>query len=275
MWVPRKEWPVSQLTGIYSLVWVPRNLDSLFYNCAVFATSFFRVFFWRCEWVRTTPFTHQDQISCISNSCLNHISERFPYHLHGNPGCLKTFLDQGKRLLEGSRVQWRFRGTRNMLYTPVSCGADHSVRGTRIMPWTPVSCGIGHFFFGTSIKRERLLELCFGQQQTEIQQVCEAESQNERERVRDKVGELTNFRGRLKADQRAQCNFWGERAMNRWSNKISKVRSKWSPLKGKSCHLATEEWFFCSIRLFFEEIAILWRNSSILSDELTTIIVNV
>ena len=51
----------------------------------------------------------------------------------------------GKTLLEGSRLQPRFRGTRTMLYTPVSCGT-------------------GHFSRGISIGRERLLELCFGQQ---------------------------------------------------------------------------------------------------------------
>ena len=50
-------------------------------------------------------------------------------------GCLETFFDQGRRLLEGSRVQSRFRGTRTMPYTHVSCGTGHSFRDTRIMPY--------------------------------------------------------------------------------------------------------------------------------------------
>ena len=37
MRVSRKKWPVPQLTWIYGMVRVPRNLDSLFCNCPVFA----------------------------------------------------------------------------------------------------------------------------------------------------------------------------------------------------------------------------------------------
>ena len=66
-----------------------------------------------------------------------------------------------------------------------------------------------------------------------------------------------------------------ETKVSRWTHKISKSLSKWSPLRGKSCHLARKEWFFCSTGQFFNEIAIFWRNSSILSDESTTIRVNV
>ena len=68
-----------------------------------------------------------------------------------NFGCFETFTNQGKRVLEWTRVQSRLRGTRNM-------------------PYIPVSCGTGHFFRDTRMKRERLLELCFGHQQAEIQQ---------------------------------------------------------------------------------------------------------
>ena len=89
----------------------------------------------------------------------------------------------------------------------------------------------------------------------------EAEYENTGERVRHKVGEFRNLEGRPKADQRAQCNFWRERAMHKWSNIISKVRCKWSPLRGKLCHLARKERFFCPTRQFFKGIAILWRNS--------------
>ena len=43
----------------------------------------------------------------------------------------------------------RFRGTRTMPYTPVSCETGHHFRSTRTMPYTPVSCGTGHSFCGT------------------------------------------------------------------------------------------------------------------------------
>ena len=66
-----------------------------------------------------------------------------------------------------------------------------------------------------------------------------------------------------------------ETEVSRSTDKISKSLSKRSPLKGKSCHLAREEWFFYSTRQFFREIAISWRNSSILNHESTTVRVNV
>ena len=65
-----------------------------------------------------------------------------------------------------------------------------------------------------------------------------------------------------------------ETEVSRSTDKISKSLSKWSQLRGKSCHLAREEWFFYSTRQFFKEIASLCRNSSILNDELRTIKVN-
>ena len=65
-----------------------------------------------------------------------------------------------------------------------------------------------------------------------------------------------------------------ERQRCRWIDERSKSLSKWSPRKGKSCHLAREEWFFYSTRQFFKEIAILWRNSSISNNELRKTNVN-
>ena len=38
MRVSRKEWPVSQFTGVYGMMRVTRNLDSLFCSCLVFAS---------------------------------------------------------------------------------------------------------------------------------------------------------------------------------------------------------------------------------------------
>ena len=65
-----------------------------------------------------------------------------------------------------------------------------------------------------------------------------------------------------------------ETEVSRLIDKISKSLSNWSALNGKSCHLARKERFFSSTRQFFEEIAILWRNSSTLNDELRTTKVN-
>ena len=50
-------------------------------------------------------------------------------------GWVETFFDLGKRLWSPRRVQSRFRGTRTMPYTPVSCGTGHSSRGTRTLPY--------------------------------------------------------------------------------------------------------------------------------------------
>ena len=66
-----------------------------------------------------------------------------------------------------------------------------------------------------------------------------------------------------------------ERELSRSIDTISKSLSKWSPRKGKSCHLTREEWFFYPTRQCFKEIVILWRNSSILNDEAITIRVSV
>ena len=60
-----------------------------------------------------------------------------------------------------------------------------------------------------------------------------------------------------------------------WIDKTAKSLSKWSLLKRKSCHLAREEWFCYWTRQFFNEIAILWKKSSILNDEAITSRVNV
>ena len=58
-----------------------------------------------------------------------------------------------------------------------------------------------------------------------------------------------------------------ETGMHRWTDSIFPSLSRWSPLRGKSCHLAREDWFFYSTRQFFKEIAILWKNSSIVNDD--------
>ena len=63
--------------------------------------------------------------------------------------------------------------------------------------------------------------------------------------------------------------------MHRWTDKISKNRRKCWELSARLGQLAREEWLFCSTRPPFKEITILWRNPSILSDESTTIRVNV
>ena len=60
----------------------------------------------------------------------------------------------------------------------------------------------------------------------------------------------------------------------RCTDKISKSLSEWSPLKGKSYHLAREVWLFYSTRQFSKDIAFLWRISSILNYELRITKVN-
>ena len=63
-----------------------------------------------------------------------------------------TVHDKSKKFGENWTVvkkESRFRGTRTMPYTPVSCETGHSFRGTRTMPYTPVSCETGHSFRGT------------------------------------------------------------------------------------------------------------------------------
>ena len=127
---------------------------------------------WGCEGegeFAPHPFTHQDPISCVSNSCLTLISKRFPYHLHRHSGCLETSLYQGKRLLQGTKAQSRFRGTRTRPYTPGRYETGYPFRDTRSTLYTPVNCRTVHFSRGTSIERERLLVLCSEQQQAEMQ----------------------------------------------------------------------------------------------------------
>ena len=85
--------------------------------------------------IASYPFTHQDIFSSVANSCLTVISERSSYQLDRKFRSSWDFFDLGKRLLEGSRVESRFRGTRTMPFTPVSCGTGHSSRGTRTLPY--------------------------------------------------------------------------------------------------------------------------------------------
>ena len=51
---------------------------------------------------------------CVSDSCFIVLSERFSYHPDRKLRLPGDIFDQGKRLLEGSRLQSRFGGTRDM-----------------------------------------------------------------------------------------------------------------------------------------------------------------
>ena len=86
---------------------------------------------------------------CVSNSYLTVISERFSYHPDGKFRLSWDFLWSRRKMRSTRRVQSRFRGTRTMPYTPVSCGTGYSFRDTRTVPYTPVSCGTGHSFRDT------------------------------------------------------------------------------------------------------------------------------
>ena len=118
------------------------------------------------------------------------------------------------------------------------------------MPYTPVSCGTAHSFRDT----RTMLYAYWGS-------ACQSER-------------APAFRENAFWSRVLDCG--RETEVSRSTDKISKSLSKWSPLEGKSCHLAREEWFFYSTGHFFKEIAVLWRNSSVLSDdESTTTRVNV
>ena len=116
---------------------------------------------------------------CVCNSCATVIPEWLSHHLDTRRFCVDTFLDLGKRLLQCSRVQSRFRGTRTLPYALVSCGTVHFFRGTRTLPYALVSCGTVHFFRGTSIERERILVLCFGHNRERCSSDSEAEREND------------------------------------------------------------------------------------------------
>ena len=77
------------------------------------------------------------------------------------------------------------------------------------------------------------------------------------------------IRGRPNADQRTLWYGWREIWTHRWTDKIPKNRRKCWELSAPSGQLARQEWLFCLTRPLFKEIAILWRNSTILSDEST------
>ena len=111
------------------------------------------------------PFTNQDLFFCVSNSCSIVISERSSYHLDRKISCLETFLDQDKRLLGGSRVQSRSRGTRTMPYANW-CSECQSTR----------------------MKGERLLQLCLGQNGERYGKQTEMEGDIEESRERPTKG---------------------------------------------------------------------------------------
>ena len=111
----------------------------------------------------------------------------------------------------------------------------------------------------TSIRRERFLQLCLGQNGERCSRHSETERENE------------GIRGRPKADQGAQWYGGRETGMHRWTDKIPKNRRKCWELSARSGQLAKGKWLCCLTRPLVKEIAILWRNSSILSKEATTI----
>ena len=93
------------------------------------------------QWANIHGYTHYTLSSIriyiffVSNFYSNVISERFSYQLDIKFWLNWDFFNHGTRLLQSRRVQSRFRGTRIMPYTPVSCGTGHSFRGTRTMPY--------------------------------------------------------------------------------------------------------------------------------------------
>ena len=82
---------------------------------------------------------------CVSNSCFTVISDRFSYHLDRKFGSSWDFCyNVGKRLLEGSRVQSRFRDTRTMPYAywGSECQSERAPAGGENAFWSRVlDCG--------------------------------------------------------------------------------------------------------------------------------------
>ena len=192
------------------------------------------------------PFTHQDHISWVSHSCLTLISERFPYHLDGNSGCLETSLDQSKRLLQGSRVQSWFGGNRTMPYTPVSCGTVHFLRGTRTLPYA---------YWGSECQSERAPAW--------RENACWSCVLDRTSRVREWMKKFEEGRRPSKGRSGNNETMGTEGERQRCTDKTAKMSGKWWQLRDKSCHPVRKDWFFCSTWQFFEEITILWRVSSI------------
>ena len=151
----------------------------------------------------------------------------------------------------------RCRGTRNMPYTSVSCVTGHSFRDTHTMPYV---------YWGAERQRERAPALgenafcscILDSTRNRCSRHSEAEWKNE------------GIRGRPKADHRAQSNQGRDEQTNQsrvWANAGNWVLNQfsWQGKNDFSVQLLKSE----------QEIAILWRYSSILNHESTTSRVNV
>ena len=154
-----------------------------------------------------------------------------------NFGCAETFCDQGKRRRSTRWVQSRSRGTRTILYTQ----------------------------WGNECQRERapaLGEKAFW---------CCVSDKVEKDAAG--IGRLNDRMKAFSKEAEGRPNGAVE-PRERWSGKISNSESKYWEVSAQSVQLVRKGWF--SVQRFNSEnqIAILWRNSSILNEESRTTKVN-
>ena len=159
--------------------------------------------------VTSHPFTHQGSffMSHIRVSLWS-LSVSLNIQIE-NLGWVKTFLDQSKRLRQGSRVESRFRGT-------------------RILPYA---------YWGGEYQRERAPALS---ERTPPGVVSWTE-RVERQRVNEEI------RGRPKWNQVELCNWEGKTEMKRLPDKTGKSVIKYSELRHESSQFSEKEWFVSGV----------------------------
>ena len=170
------------------------------------------------------------------------LSSRYKIRLPGD------FFDQGQRLLEGSRVQSRFRGTRTMPYTVWAAGL--------VTPF--VTPALTHIPIEVVIVRVR-------EHPHEERTPSGLVSWTAAERDAAGIVSRSERKKEIEGGRRGTVQ-----SRKRWTDKLSSSLSKCWELSAQSGQLARRESGFCSTRQFFKEIAILWRNWSILNDEART-----
>ena len=160
---------------------------------------------------------------------------------------------------------------RNQSRTEHRKNQESRCRGTRTLPYASWD-GECQSERASALRENAFWSCVFDSSRQRYSRHSEMEWENDRERV----SEWRNFWGGPKVDKRVQWNCGRETEVFTSTDRISKSLSKWSPLKGKSCHQARRKWFFYSTGQFFKEIAISRRKTSIWNDdESTTIRVNV
>ena len=132
-----------------------------------------------------------------------------------NFGCLDTSFDQGQSLRQGSRVQSRFRGTRTMQYTPVTCGTVHFFRGTHTLPYASWR------------------STCQSERTPALSEITPSGVVSWTERV-ERESEWRNSREADRIAQWNQVGIWNcatEHERQRWRDEQTKQERVWSSIK--------------------------------------------